>query len=62
MELRAYQAYRDPELPISFWRTSTGHEVDFILGEKDVAVEVKGSKRVHDGDSGRCWRFLKRGL
>ena len=50
MELRAYQAYRQPDLPIRFWRTSTGQEVDFILGEKDLAIEIKGSSRVHGGD------------
>ena len=50
MELRAYQAYRDPELPITFWRTSAGQEVDFILGEKALAIELKASARVHEGD------------
>ena len=47
MELKAYQAYRNPDLDIRYWRTSTGFEVDFILGEENVAVEVKGSYRVH---------------
>ncbi|MEW6079513.1 MAG: DUF4143 domain-containing protein [Thermodesulfobacteriota bacterium] len=50
MELKAYQAYRDPDLPITFWRTSTGREVDFIVGDKQLAIEVKGSSRVHEGD------------
>lgn len=50
MELKAYQAYRNPDMAITFWRSSTGQEVDFILGEKDAAIEIKGSKRVHDGD------------
>ncbi|OGW28927.1 MAG: hypothetical protein A2X59_11645 [Nitrospirae bacterium GWC2_42_7] len=50
MELKAYQAYRNPDLPITFWRTSTGKEVDFILGDKELAVEIKGSSRVHEGD------------
>lgn len=50
MELRAYQAYRAPDLPIAFWRTAGGYEVDFILGEKQVAIEVKGSARVHETD------------
>lgn len=50
MELRAYQAYRRPDLPITFWRTAHGHEVDFILGDMEVAVEVKGGQRVHEGD------------
>lgn len=50
MELRAYQAYRNPDLPITFWRTSTGQEVDFLLGEKELALEIKASERVHQGD------------
>jgi hypothetical protein len=50
MELKAYQAYRNPELDIRYWRTSTGMEVDFILGEMDVALEVKGARRVHEVD------------
>lgn len=50
MEIKAYQAYRNPELPITFWRTSTGYEVDFIIGEKELAIEIKGSDRVHEGD------------
>ena len=50
MELKAYQAYSNPDLPITFWRTSTGKEVDFILGDKELAVEIKGSSRVHEGD------------
>jgi predicted AAA+ superfamily ATPase len=50
MELKAYQAYVKPELEIRFWRTASGFEVDFVLGEMQVAIEVKGSARVHDGD------------
>lgn len=46
MELKAYQAYRNPELELHYWRTSTGIEVDFILGNMEVAIEVKSSKRV----------------
>ena len=47
MELKAYQAYRNPELDIRYWRTSTGFEVDFVLDDMAVAIEVKGSQRVH---------------
>lgn len=50
MELKAYQAYGRPELDLYFWRTAGGHEVDFILGDLDVAIEVKGASRVHEGD------------
>ena len=49
MELKAYQAYRNPELDLTFWRTAGGFEVDFILGNLDVAVEVKAGT-VHEGD------------
>jgi len=51
MELKAYQAYRNPELLLHYWRTSTGQEVDFILGDMEVALKVKSSKRVHEGDT-----------
>jgi predicted AAA+ superfamily ATPase len=50
MKIIAYQAYRKPDLPIAFWRTSAGQEVDFILGDKTLALEIKGSSRVHEGD------------
>jgi predicted AAA+ superfamily ATPase len=46
MELKAYQAYRNPELPLSYWRTSGGAEVDFILGDMECAIEVKTSTRI----------------
>lgn len=47
MELKAYQAYRNPEMEIRYWRTATGFEVDFILEDMSVAVEVKGSSKIH---------------
>jgi predicted AAA+ superfamily ATPase len=50
MELRAYQAYVQPELDIRFWRTSSGQEVDFVLGDMELAVETKGAQRLHAGD------------
>jgi len=48
MELRVYKYYKNPELDITYWRTSTGYEVDFILGEKQIALEIKSGKLVHD--------------
>jgi uncharacterized protein len=39
MELKAYQSYRNPDMPVTFWRTSTGREVDFILGDKELAYD-----------------------
>ena len=47
MELRADATYspRDIGLPVSSWRTASGIEVDFILGNAEVAVEVKSTDR-----------------
>lgn len=61
MELKAYQAYRNPDLPITYWRTSAGQEVDFILGEKETALEIKGSARVHEGDVKNLHALLEDG-
>ncbi len=61
MELKAYQAYRNPDWPITFWRTSTGREVDFLLGDKELAIEIKGSSRVHEGDIGGLQALLEDG-
>ena len=58
MELKAYQAYRNPELDIRYWRTSTGFEVDFILGEMNVAIETKASRNVHSAHT-RAIRALR---
>ena len=52
MELTAYRAYRAQDMEVTFWRTSTGQEVDFILNDKAVAVELKAGKRVGPGDLG----------
>ena len=50
MELKAYQAYRNPDLEIAFWRTASGIEVDFIVGQMELAIEVKAGRRVHAAD------------
>ena len=49
MELLAYKAYKQPELDISFWRTQQKQEVDFILNDKEVALEIK-TNIVHTAD------------
>lgn len=45
-EIRAYLSYEEKTLPMSFWRTSTGLEVDLILGQLDVAIEFKAKEKV----------------
>ena len=46
MELRAHSSLRDLHYAINFWRTKSGLEADFVLGDGQVAIEVKGSNRV----------------
>ncbi len=59
MELKAYQAYRNPELPLYYWRTSAGLEVDFILGDMECAIEIKTSKRI-DSSAAKALQSLQR--
>lgn len=46
-EIIAHSHYSGLEYPISYWRTASGIEVDFILGDREVALEVKGVAEVH---------------
>ena len=50
MELAAHSRYRELDYPIRFWRTKSGAEVDFVLGDGEVAIEVKGTARVERKD------------
>lgn len=47
IELMNYKKYKNPELDIHYWRTSSGYEVDFICGDMHTAIEVKSSKNIH---------------
>jgi predicted AAA+ superfamily ATPase len=49
LELRAYLDYRRIDKELTFWRTYSGYEVDFLLGD-DVAIEVKGTQRISSAD------------
>jgi predicted AAA+ superfamily ATPase len=46
-ELRAYLSYTRDRRELSFWRTNTGLEVDFLLGD-DTAIEVKATELVSE--------------
>jgi len=46
MELLAHRAYSELNYDVNFWRTKSGLEVDFVLGQGEVAIEVKGTSRV----------------
>ena len=50
-EVSSYVRTLRQPFDISYWRLSSGIEVDFVLGDGEVAIEVKGKDRVrsHDG-------------
>lgn len=48
-ELRAYLSYTNDQRELSFFRTSSGLEVDFLVGD-ELAVEVKASDNVTERD------------
>ena len=50
MEILAHRSYRGLDHPVRFWRTKSGLEVDFVLGDGETAVEVKGAARADSSD------------
>ncbi len=59
MEILAHRAYNDLAYDINFWRTKWGLEVDFILGNGEIAVEAKGTNRVDNRDLKSIMTFNK---
>ncbi len=49
-ELSVYKRSRARSLPLSYWRLSNGAEVDFVLGDAEIALEAKGKDRLQAGD------------
>lgn len=45
-EIKAYSSYSEKEFKISYWRTSSQFEVDFVLGDHEVAIEIKSSDNI----------------
>lgn len=47
-EIYAHSKYSDLNYQISYWRTTSQIEVDFILGDHEVAIEVKSTDMVNN--------------
>ena len=45
-EIIAYLGYHDYENVLSYWHTHTGYEVDAVLGDANVAIEIKSCQEV----------------
>ncbi|WRQ32317.1 DUF4143 domain-containing protein [Bacteroidales bacterium MB20-C3-3] len=46
-ELIAYIGYSESQHSLSYWRTTSGYEVDAIIGNANVAIEIKSTEEVH---------------
>ncbi|MFQ5512738.1 MAG: ATP-binding protein [Candidatus Krumholzibacteriia bacterium] len=49
-ETRAYLSYRRLDHPVSYWRTSSGFEVDLVVGGMELAIECKSKREVRAAD------------
>ena len=45
-ELIAYLGYNEKEEQLSYWRTSSGYEVDAIIDNGKVAIEIKSTEEI----------------
>ncbi len=46
-EIYSHSKYSGLQYPISYWRTASQIEIDFVLGDHEVAIEVKGSQQIN---------------
>lgn len=58
-ELIAHKHYSGLDYKISYWRTASQLEVDFILGNHEVAIEVKSSDRISSRHLGGLNAFME---
>ena len=59
MELIAYNGLISRSHAFYYWRTKSGLEVDFIIGEAEVAIEVKLNKLIQPKDVKGIFHFLE---
>lgn len=45
-EIIAYIGYADSKHSLSYWRTTSGYEVDAVIGNARIAIEVKSTEEV----------------
>ena len=46
-EIYAHSRYSGKEYPIYYWRTASQLEIDFVLGDHEVAIEVKATDQAN---------------
>ncbi|GHT21716.1 ATPase [Bacteroidia bacterium] len=58
-EIYAHSHYSESNYTISHWHTATHREVDFILGDHEVAIEVKSTKEAQSRHIGGLKTFAE---
>lgn len=46
-ELKAYLHYKDKSQELSYWKLSSGAEVDFVIGDMNSVIETKAREDIH---------------
>lgn len=59
MELIAYSGLNKKRTEMTYWRSKTNLEVDFIIGSGEIAIEVKISRSVHKQEIGGLIAFCE---
>jgi len=57
MEIIAHSSYSELFYPLFYWRTTSGFEIDFILGDHEIALDVKSTEFANDGHLKGLRRF-----
>ena len=57
MEITAHASYSEFFYPAAYWRTASGLEVDFVLGDHEIAIEVKATELANDSHLKGLRRF-----
>jgi uncharacterized protein len=47
-EIYAHSSYSGLDYSISYWRTASQIEIDFVLGNNEVAIEIKSSDKINE--------------
>lgn len=58
-ELSVHSRYSEQFYDLSYWRLSSGIEVDFVIGTAEAAIEAKGKMRVTARDTRNLLEFKK---
>lgn len=56
-ELTVYCRTMARQTQLHYWRLSSGAEVDFVMGDAEIAIEAKGKANIHAGDMRHLRQF-----